>query len=214
MTYVYIFHATIGRDISPTAFPTLPVDVEVDGSCFLRGVGLGYFGGVFEFPSGSHNISVMPADTLSPCTMTPTLTTTVTFKANATQVMTIGEDLSDLPTAYVTDVNVAATTPGGGRIVVANVSDVRNVTVTATPQVASQGTTLTFSPARRGQSTWQDAKAINYITQIYEYGSTTNTYGYPIVVRPIGNSVVMVFVFGSKKTGSIRLVSKIIEDVF
>ena len=153
------------------------------------------------------------ANALRPCAGTSVFSGSVTFKAGFAEVLSIGEDKSDAPTAYVTDVNISKTASGGGRIVVANISDQPNLTITATPQFAAQGTTLTFSPVRRGGSTWQDAKAINYIAQITQF-NTTNNLGFPLTVRPVANSVFMIFAFGSAKTGSIRLAAKAIEDVF
>lgn len=213
-TYVYIFHGAFGRDISSHNFPSLPVDIEIDGTCLIKGANTTDFDGVFEFSSGAHTVSVMPADTLSPCTQTALVSSSVTFKAGFNQILTIGEDKSDMLTLYLTDLALAPTASGAGRISVNNVSDVPNLTFTLTPQVSGQGTTLTYSPVRRGTSQAQNANAINYVTQLSAFPTTTLNYGFPIVVRPQANSVVMIFAFGSVKSGSLRMITKIIGGVF
>ncbi len=56
--YLYLVHAAPGRNVSATTNPALPVDVQVNNKCVLKGVAFGDVAGPFTLPAGSYSLKV------------------------------------------------------------------------------------------------------------------------------------------------------------
>jgi hypothetical protein len=113
---VYVVHGIPGQDLGLD--PALPVDVAVNGQCFLQGFMFGDVAGPVALPPGDYDIAISLADPDNPCSNPPVieaLGVPIGAGENVTLIAHLAEDGSPTATKFVNDVSPNA--PGKARVI-------------------------------------------------------------------------------------------------
>jgi hypothetical protein len=208
-TYLYIVHGIPGRDIAATLNPGWPVDISLNGDCYIRGLAFGSTTGPLTLPSGRVEIKIGAANSLLPCSEAPVIDSVLELAADKDITAVAALDGSGAPSLLTFADNLATVAAGEGRITLAHSADAPALRVTLTQLGTTTPITHTY--------TLNPGKEITVALPVgtYSLKATAGTTTIPLDNVVAENQAVnLTYLVGSAANNSVSLVTRIIRDVF
>lgn len=205
-----VVHGIPGRDVAAGLDPKLPVDVKIAGSvCLLKNFTFGDIAGPYDVPAGTYSVAVSLANPVSPCSNDPVISADVTLTAGQFGAVVAQLNAAGAPSAGVFPIDVSALAKGRQRIVVAHAAKAPTVTVTGgTHGVPAQSFSFTLNPGQ--------AKTQGVLTRLAA-SAAISAGGNPVAqttVKGLDRDLFFIVAVGNATSGSVRLLSTTIPNVF
>jgi hypothetical protein len=210
---IVVVHGLPGRALGATVDPALPVDVLVNGSvCLLKNLTFGEIAGPFDLPAGAYQITISPANAVTPCANAAVIDAQVTLEPGKFDelVASVAATVDGpVPVLTVTPVNTIPLGPGTQRIVTVVTGDVPGATVTALPDSGVKPITLTTDSQ---SSTRTVPAAPGYTVSLR---ASNGTAAGPVTVLNSGDqAVILVTVVGDATAGALNIVTRVLQAVY
>lgn len=205
--YLYLVHAAPGRNVSATTNPALPVDVQIDNNCVLKGVAFGDVAGPFTLPAGSHSLTVGIADTTTPCSRA-VFVTMATLQAGVTSFGVMSVTAGHQITGQFFQPALDSIPVGQSRVVIANLSDAA-LTASLTPASNDPSNSVNIAPLT-DQTVLGPSGA--YTGAVFLAGTQTQVFG-PIPANLQSRNLYFYVLAGLTVNNSIQVIEKEIKDV-
>ncbi len=207
--YLYLVHAAPGRNVSATTNPALPVDVQVNTTCVLKGVAFGDVSGPFTLPAGNYTLKVGPADTTTPCSRPAVLETTAMLQAGVTSFGVVSVTADHKFTGQFFQPALDPIPVGQSRVIIANLSDAA-LTASLTPPTNNPANSVSNIAPLTDQTVL--APSGPYTGAVFLAGTQTQTFG-PIPVDLQSRNLYFYVLAGLTANNSIQVIGKVIQDV-
>ncbi len=190
---VYVAHGINGIDLG--ADEALPVDVVVDGGCFLTGFTFGTFAGPVELPGGSYDIEVKLGD--GACGGATAIAGPVQIKDN--ERVTLIAHLTDEGAATLSKFRnpLRRVRDGFGRVEVRHTAGAPAVDI----QLKRKRGEVAFSGLANGGSDSADLSKGRWTTRIFPAAANAPVTN-PVKLRPRPGFVTVVYAVGSLDNGT------------
>jgi hypothetical protein len=207
-----VVHGIPGRDVAETLDPSLPVDVQVNGSlCLLKGFTFGDIAGPYDVPTGTYTVSVSLANPISPCSGTPVITGSVTLTAGEFGAIVAQLSSSGAPTAGVYPIDVSAVAAGHERFIGVHAADAPAIALkykSTLPTTGGEEFEIKLAPGANGEHTTATREAFRLGV------STGKVFLGPTIVSDVNDrSVTFSAIVGNAATGSVTILSKQLRNV-
>jgi hypothetical protein len=216
--FTYFVHGAPGRDLSPAYDAGLALDVSVNGTCLLTRWVFGEIKGPYAMPPGLYDVQVSRSNALQPCTNAVIYEVSFPVYQGQSNFAVAAISPSNTFTGYLIATDFSPVYSTYTRAIVANVSSV--------PSIDALGFGL---PTNNVPYAMNDIAAGSYKSNTYSLGipayEQTHFYAYVeasgsnnsplnLTFQYYQQSVNMYFAVGSINTGSFRVLTKQIQDVF
>lgn len=206
--YLYLVHAAPGRNVSAATNPALPVDVQINDKCVLKGAAFGDVAGPFTLPAGSYSLKVGAADTATPCSRPAAFLTTATLQAGVTSFGVVSVTASHQVTGQFFQPALDPIPVGQSRVVIANLSDAA-LTTSLTPISNDPSNSVNIAPLT-DQTLLAPSGA--YTGAVFLAGTQTQVFG-PIPANLQSRNLYFYVLAGLTANNSIQVIEKEIKDV-
>lgn len=203
---VFVVHGIPGGDVGLPA--SAPVDVAVNGACFLPGFTFGRIVGPVDLPAGDYTIAISVANSTQPCA-NPTVIGPVTVPLGAGERASLVAHLTSTgqPTASKFLADLSPTGPGRARLIAHHTAAAPAVDVTVSRNLGSAAPTLTVPDFTNGDQATAPVKPGQWQIGISPAGTSAPVFGPARVgIQPF--TAYLVFAVGSVDTGSFTLLVK------
>jgi len=209
---VYVVHGIPGADVGLPA--GAPVDVSVNGACFLPGFSFGRIEGPVSLPAGDYTVAISPANAGAPCS-NPAVIGPVTVPLGAGEDATLIAHLTDtgVPTASKFRNDLSATGRGRSRVLVHHAAAAPGVDVTVSRNFRNPvAPSLTVPDFANGDQAVAPVKAGQWQVAIAPAGTAAPVFG-PAGLGLHPFSAYLVYAVGSVSSGSFTLLVKEISGL-
>jgi hypothetical protein len=209
--YLYIVHGIPGRDVADNLNPGFPIDVLINGeTCLPRGLTFGSTNGPLSFSPGTYEVVISEANTLAPCTNPPIIDSQVTLTAGAS-VSAVAAISSGQPTLLQFADNLSPVAPGNARFVFAQAADAPALQAKLTQLYVKNPKTftLTAGPGKQQAISLPDG---TYLVQVVAAGGSTVLASEQTLLAD--QSATFTYAAGESSNNSVRLISRIVQEVF
>lgn len=190
---VYVAHGINGIDLG--ADEALPVDVTVNGDCFLTGFTFGSFAGPVELPAGSYDLEVKLSD--GACGGPTAIAGTVPLRADEKSTLVAHLTDEGAPTLGRFRNQVKRVRDGFGRLEVRHTANAPAVDI----EFRRKKGEVAFSGLANGGSNRVDINQKRWTTRIYPAAADALVAG-PVKLRPRAGFLTIVYAVGTLDNGT------------